>query len=108
MRPEASDTTGTLRDTSGVTVPVTTNSEVVGRLVAVASGNCSGCSTVNRLASGARKTLASGGAPADAASASGCACTLPQPANTSSEKMQTSRRLISELLLLMPTPQLTP
>src|ERR1035438_4058783 len=62
-RPEASETTGTLRDTSGVTVPVTTNSEVVGCWVAVASGNCSGWSTENRAAFAKGTTLASGGAP---------------------------------------------
>src|ERR1017187_5863744 len=62
-RPEASDTTGTLRDTSGVTVPVTTSSEVVGCWVAVASGNCSGWSTENRAASAKGTTLGLGGAP---------------------------------------------
>ena len=42
IRPVASDGTGTCFDTSGVTVPVTTNSDVVGCSVAAASGNCSG------------------------------------------------------------------
>jgi hypothetical protein len=57
-RPEASETTGTLRETSGVTVPVTTNSEVVGCSAAAASGNCSGWSTEKRAASGNGTTLA--------------------------------------------------
>src|ERR1017187_3728896 len=60
-RPEASETTGTLRETSGVTAPVTTNSETVGCAVAAASGNCSGWSTVKRLRSTSGTTLAGGG-----------------------------------------------
>src|ERR1035438_5755410 len=65
-RPEARETTGTLREISGVTAPVTTNSEVVGCAVASASGNCSGWSTVNRLRSTSGTMLAGGGASAAA------------------------------------------
>src|ERR1035441_10188650 len=61
-RPEARETTGTLRETSGATVPVTTNSEAVGCWAAAASGNCSGWSTGNSAASGNGTTLGLGGA----------------------------------------------
>src|SRR5579872_2712865 len=84
-RPDASDTTGTLRDTSGVTVPVTTSSEVAGRAVDLARGNCSGWSTLNRLGSAPGMTLGGGGAPAATASESAWACILPQPARISDE-----------------------
>jgi hypothetical protein len=39
---EASVITGTLRETSGVTTPVTTSSNLASCATAVASGNCSG------------------------------------------------------------------
>src|SRR5579871_2135835 len=61
-RPEASDTTGTLRPTSAVTAPVTINSDVAGWLTAAANGNCSGWSTLNRVISTAEVTRAGGGA----------------------------------------------
>ena len=64
MRPEASETTGTLRVMSGVTEPVTTNSELAGRLTAAASGNCSGWSTANSVMSTSGVTLVGGGASA--------------------------------------------
>ena len=41
-RPEASEITGMLRDTSGLTAPVTCSSGAASRAPAVASGNCSG------------------------------------------------------------------
>src|SRR5579864_1090661 len=90
-RPEASETTGTLRDTSGVTVPVTTNSEVAGRAVDVARGNCSGWSTLNRPGSAPGTMLAGGGAPASAAA---WALTLPQPARISNEETEIATRAI--------------
>src|ERR1039457_5710740 len=85
-RPEASETTGTLRATSGVTAPVTTNSEVVGRFTAAVSGNCSGSSTVNKLGSAPGTTLAGGGA-----SAAGSACAV-QPTSTSSAARERTKR----------------
>src|SRR5471030_3054045 len=79
-RPEASDTTGTLRETSGATVPVTASSETEGRAVAEASGNFSGWSTVNRVASPAETTLGGGGSPAPVSP-----CALLHPARVSSK-----------------------
>src|SRR5471030_498414 len=79
-RPDASDTTGTLRETSGATVPVTTSSETEGRAVAESSGNFSGWSTVNRVASPAETTLGGGGSPAPVSP-----CALLHPARVSSE-----------------------
>src|ERR1700733_424593 len=92
-RPEASETTGTLRATSGVTVPVTTNSELEGRSTAVSSGNCSGRSTVNSAGSAPSMMFAGGGA-----SAAGSACAV-QPANVNSKDRQTTA--LSTLLLFM-------
>src|SRR5580700_6521115 len=85
-RPEASETTGTLRATSGVTVPVTTNSEVVERSTAAVSGNCSGWSTANRLGSAPGTMFAGGGA-----SAAGSACAV-QPTSTTSEAKDRANR----------------
>ena len=45
-------------------MPVTINSEGAGRSVAVASGNCSGCSTANKLGSAPGTTFGGGGASA--------------------------------------------
>src|SRR5208282_2410561 len=81
-RPEASETTGTLRETSGVTAPVTTNSEAVGCAVAAASGKCSGWSTVKRLRSTSGTTLAGGG---DAAAASTGRLQPPSIGNTNKQ-----------------------
>src|SRR5271166_3498992 len=83
-RPEASETTGTLRETSGATVAVTTNSEVVGCAVASTSGNCSGWSTVNRLRSTSGTTVAGGGAAAAASTA------LLQPPRASNMGMESN------------------
>ena len=41
-RPEASEMTGTFRETSGVTAPVTCNSGAASCLAALTTGNCSG------------------------------------------------------------------
>jgi len=95
-RPEASETTGTLRETSGVTVPVTTNVEVVGCAVAAASGNCSGRSTVKSVGSAPGTMLAEGGA-----SAAGSPCALLHPPRSSSAKMEIKTRLISRPLFFM-------
>src|SRR5262249_15740734 len=57
---------GTLRDTSGLTTPVTLSSGAASCAVAVASGNCSGWSTRNALASPSCSTIVGGGAPAAA------------------------------------------
>ena len=48
-RPEASEITGMLRETSGITEPVTFSSGAASYLPAVASGNLLGSSTLNRL-----------------------------------------------------------
>src|SRR5208282_4421598 len=87
----ASETTGTLRETSGVTVPVTTNSEAVGCAVAAARGKCSGWSTVKRLRSTSGTTLAGGGTSAAAST-----CSL-QPQNISGKSTATNRRPIGRL-----------
>src|ERR1022692_4159941 len=97
-RPEASETTGTLRETSGVTVAVTTNSEVVGRAVAATSGNCSGWSTVKRVGSAAGTTLAGGGASAAASTRS------LHPLSISGKSREMRRRPIFRFLLFMRTP----
>src|SRR5271157_1529191 len=95
-RPEASETTGTLRETSGVTAPVTTNSEVVGCAVASASGNCSGWSTVKRLGSAPGTMLAGGGASA-------AASTFPrlQPQRVSSKGMESKTGTNTQPLLFI-------
>src|ERR1035441_3747191 len=92
-RPEASETTGTLRETSGMTVPVTINSESAERSVAAASGNCAGWSTVNRAGSAPGTTLGAGGAPA-AALSSACACTLLQLVSVRTEEIEIRSRII--------------
>src|SRR5271157_2078666 len=104
-RPEARETTGTLRETSGATIPVTTNSEVVDRETAAASGYCSGWSTANRLTSAPGTTLAGGGA-----SAASSPCTLLQPPRVASDEMNMKRtpilkrRLFISSTLLRPKP----
>src|SRR5208282_1409234 len=96
-RPEASETTGTLRDTSGVTTPVTTNSELVGCAAAVASGNWSGRSTVKRLRSTSGTTLAGGGASASA-------LTGPlQPLSIGNTDKQTRKKAILRFLWFIRT-----
>src|ERR1700690_1792407 len=86
-RPDASEIAGTLRATSGFTVPVTTSSGAADCADAVATGNCSGCSTENMLTSKAVTTFAAGGA-----SAVVFACTLPQPPRDSTDGMAAKRR----------------
>ena len=61
-RPEAIEITGILRETSGVTVPVTFNSGAASYLPAVTTGYCSGWSTVTTLEFPAGTTCAGGGA----------------------------------------------
>src|ERR1017187_8408229 len=56
-RPEASDGTGACRDTSGPTTPVTFNSGAAEYSPAVASGNCSGWSTLKLPASMSGSTV---------------------------------------------------
>src|SRR5208282_1412625 len=91
-RPEASETTGTLRETSGVTAPVTTNSEAVGCAVAAASGKCSGWSTVKRLRSTSGTTLAGGGAAAAASTG------RLQPPSIGNTNKQTRKRPLVRIL----------
>src|ERR1700684_389742 len=91
-RPEARETTGTLRETSGMTVPVTTNSDLVGCSAAAASGNCSGCCTENRAASPKGTTLAGGGSWAAAST-----WTLLHPARASKAAAPSKKRLVWEL-----------
>src|ERR1035438_387351 len=95
-RPEASETTGTLRETSGVTAPVTMSSETVGWAVASTRGNCPGCSTANRFRSTSGTTLAGGGASAAAST-----CPL-QPLSTSGKNVEARRR--PRLLFFIRTP----
>ena len=57
MRPVASDGTGTCRDTSGLTTPVTFSSGAATYSPAVTSGNCSGWSTLKLLGSMSGSTL---------------------------------------------------
>src|SRR5208337_5627655 len=95
-RPEARETTGTLRETSGATIPVTTSSEVVDLETAAASGYCSGWSTVNRLASAPGTTMAGGGA-----SAASSPCTLLQPPRVASDAMNMKRTPILKRLLFI-------
>src|SRR5215468_6957852 len=66
--PDASEITGIARDTSGLTVPVTLSSGDAARDVAVATGNCSGWSTLTRFESSSRSIFTGGGA-SEAASA---------------------------------------
>src|SRR5208282_888307 len=94
----ASETTGTLRETSGVTVPVTTNSEVVGCAVASTKGKCSGWSTVKRLRSTSGTTLAGGGASAAASTGPS------QPTSINGKNMEARRRPILRLLFFIRTP----
>src|ERR1035437_6188443 len=96
-RPEASETTGTLRETSGVTAPVTTNSETVGCAVAAASGNCSGWSIVKRLRSTSGTTLAGGGAAATASTG------RLQPPSIGNTNKQTRKRPLLRILLFIRT-----
>ena len=56
--PEASEGTGTCRETSGLTTPVTFNSGAARYSPAVTSGNCSGWSTLRLLASMSGSTVA--------------------------------------------------
>src|SRR5579863_4105014 len=67
-RPVASDGTGTLRETSGLTTPVTFNSGAEACGSDATTGNWSGWSTFTRLASSSCSTLAAGGS-SDLASA---------------------------------------
>jgi hypothetical protein len=83
MRPDANDTTGTFLEMSGVTAPVTTNSDDAGRAVAAASGNCSGWSTAKSVGSAPGTTLAGGGA-----SAAASPCALSHPPRTSNAAME--------------------
>src|SRR5579871_1043587 len=85
-RPVASETTGTFRAMSGVTVPVTTNSDNAGRSVAIARGNCSGCSTPNKPGSAANTTFGDGGA-----SAVGSLCFVHPAITASPAKVETRR-----------------
>src|ERR1035438_3105728 len=91
--PDTNETTGTARETSGATVPVTTSSDATACAAAVASGNCSGWSTLNRLPSAARAILAAGGA-----SFVGSSCALPQLVRSRMEGTETrSEEHTSEL-----------
>src|SRR5260370_23487617 len=100
-RPEASDRTGTLRAISGVTAPVTINSEAAGRAAASASGNCSGRSTVNRLTSTPGTMWAGGGAWA----ARSASLLQPQIFTSNGAQLQIRIRLALRSLLLMGTVQ---
>src|ERR1017187_5757401 len=92
-RPDASEITGTLREMSGFTVPVTTNSGAVAWDVAVATGNCSGCSTEKTLTSNPGTILAEGGAFALVS-----ARAPPQPSRSSSDGTKAIRRPIFKTL----------
>src|SRR5271166_5731329 len=99
IRPEASETTGTLRETSGATVPVTTNTEVVGCALASTSGNCSGRSTAKRFRSTSGTMFAGGGASAAAST-----CPLQPPSiSDKTIKARTRRRAILRFLFFMGT-----
>ena len=65
-RPEASEITGTVREMSGNTVPVTNNCDGAWYSVAVTIGYYSGCSTAKKEGSTPEITLAGGGASAAA------------------------------------------
>src|ERR1017187_3618063 len=92
-RPDASEITGTARAISGFTVPVTTNSGAAVWDVAVATGNCSGCSTEKTLTSKPGTTFAVGGA-----SALVSARAPPQPSRISSAGTKARRRPIFIML----------
>src|ERR1700679_1604598 len=62
MRPEAREITGTFREMSGITVPVTNNCDGAWYSVAATNGYRSGCSTANKETSTPEITLAGGGA----------------------------------------------
>src|SRR5580658_1852626 len=66
MRPDASEITGTFREISGITVPVTNNCDGAWYSVAVTIGYRSGCSTAKKATSTPETTLAVGGASASA------------------------------------------
>src|SRR5260370_11215522 len=85
--PDTNETTGTARETSGATVPVTVNSEVAVCAVAATSGNWWGWSVVNRLGSPIGVILAAGGA-----SFVSSPCALLQPLRSSIEERNASRR----------------
>jgi hypothetical protein len=75
-RPEASETTGTVRETSGLTTPVTVSEGAATCSSAATSGNWSGRLTSKTLESARRSTRSGGGA-----SAVGSALPFSQPAN---------------------------
>src|ERR1700730_6010929 len=88
--------TGTFRETSGFTAPVTINSGDVVRAVAVARETCSGCSTANKLTSISGTTFAVGGAPTVAS-----ARAPPQPLSSSSDGTRLIRRPTFRALLFI-------
>src|ERR1017187_961537 len=95
-RPEASEITGTLREMSGFTVPVTTSSGAAVWDVAVATGNCSGCWTEKTVTSKAGTIVALGGA-----SALVSARAPPQPSSSSSAGTIARRRPIFKTLRII-------
>src|ERR1035437_1625974 len=103
-RPEASDGTGTCRDTSGVTTPVTFNSGEATYSPALARGNCSGWSTLKLLASMSGSTVAGCGpvspSPVDAA-----VTRLPHPAvESTTHKHRLASRRNERFIALPPGP----
>src|ERR1700686_2705257 len=102
-RPDARETTGTLRAISGVTVLVTANAENASRAIAVASGYWSGCSTVTRAASGPGTTVTGGGA-----SWAGFPCAAPHPARASSEEIEIRGKKILQPLIFISLESILP
>src|ERR1700682_5331019 len=90
--------TGTFREMSGFTVPVTTSFGAAAYSTAAASGNCSGWSTEKRLTSVSANTVAGGGA-----SAAGFPCALLHPPRKRSTGMKIKRKLVFRPLFFMGT-----
>jgi hypothetical protein len=87
--------TGTFREMSGFTVPVTTSFGAVAYASAAVRGNCSGCSTENRFTSTSGTTFAGGGT-----SAAGSPCAL-HPLRNRTAEMEITRKPISRPLFFM-------
>src|SRR5271155_4652750 len=100
-RPEANVTTGTVRETSGYTDPVTTNFDGASYCAAVATGYRSGWSTEKCVTSNPGTTVAGGGASAATLSF------VPQPPDKKAARITTMDKgnNLSRLLLSISPPE---
>src|ERR1700678_2636480 len=100
-RPEASEITGTVREMSGNTVPVTNICDGAWYSVAVAIGYSSGCSTAKNEGSSAGITLAGGGA---SAAASALSLLHPLKAKNVTSTIMGNANLIAWRFIYFPPP----